>query len=66
MTDATKQRLAPWIATAALFLVWELACRVFGVPEFILPTPYASFSALVNASKIRSLDVSTLAFIPSS
>jgi NitT/TauT family transport system permease protein len=41
-----RQRFAPWIATGALFLVWELGCRLFAVPEFILPTPSASLLAL--------------------
>jgi NitT/TauT family transport system permease protein len=46
MTDAQKQQIAPWIATIGLFLIWEIACRVFAIPEFILPTPSASFAAL--------------------
>jgi NitT/TauT family transport system permease protein len=41
-----KLKLAPWLATLALFAVWELGCRVFQVPEFILPTPSASIAAL--------------------
>jgi NitT/TauT family transport system permease protein len=40
------QRLAPWLATLCLFLVWELACRGFRIEEFLLPTPSASFAAL--------------------
>ncbi len=46
MSDDLKLKLAPWLATLALFLVWELGCRVFQVPEFILPTPSASIGAL--------------------
>jgi NitT/TauT family transport system permease protein len=38
--------LAPWLATLALFLIWEVACRAFAVEEFLLPTPSASFAAL--------------------
>jgi NitT/TauT family transport system permease protein len=34
-------RLAPWLSTLALVLFWELVCRVFGIPEFFLPTPTA-------------------------
>ena len=46
MSQTMKLKLAPWVATLALFLLWELACRVFAIPEFILPTPSASFAAL--------------------
>lgn len=46
MTNRTKTAIAPWLATVALFVVWELGCRVFDLPEFILPTPSASFLAL--------------------
>ena len=34
-------RLAPWLFTLALVLFWEFVCRVFGIPEFFLPTPTA-------------------------
>lgn len=29
----------PWLITFALLLVWELAVRLFHIPEFVLPTP---------------------------
>lgn len=32
-------RLAPWLATAGLFLLWEAAVRLLGVPHYILPAP---------------------------
>lgn len=48
MSDDLKLKLAPWVAAIALFLVWEAACRVFQVPEFILPTPSASIGALIQ------------------
>src|SRR3712207_6699972 len=41
-------RASPWIAGVTLFAVWELACRVFAVPEFILPTPSATVGALIQ------------------
>jgi len=37
---------SPWIASIGLFLIWELAVRLFHVPEYILPTPSASFAAI--------------------
>lgn len=34
-------RLAPWLFTVALLLLWEFVCRAFNIPEFFLPTPMA-------------------------
>ena len=39
MSTSLSVRLAPWIATIALFAVWELACRAFKIPPFFLPPP---------------------------
>jgi len=41
-------RLAPWIATAALFIVWEAACRIFAIPVFFLPPPSLVFKAVID------------------
>ena len=41
-------RLAPWLATAALFIVWEAACRIFNIPVFFLPPPTLVFKAVVE------------------
>jgi NitT/TauT family transport system permease protein len=38
-------RLSPLLFTVALFALWEAVCRVFGIPEFFLPTPSAVFKA---------------------
>jgi len=46
MNATTRLQLAPWLATAGLLVVWEIACRLFAIQEFILPTPSASFLAL--------------------
>jgi len=46
MSSATTRALAPWMATVGLFVLWEAACRLFALPEFILPTPSASLAAL--------------------
>jgi NitT/TauT family transport system permease protein len=46
VNNRTKAAIAPWLATIALFLFLELGCRAFAIPEFILPTPSASFAAL--------------------
>ena len=39
---------SPWIATLGFFLVWELVCRLFAVPSFILPSPSESVAALIE------------------
>ncbi|GAA4339877.1 ABC transporter permease [Pigmentiphaga soli] len=41
-----RRALSPWLTTLAMFLLWELACRAFSVPEIILPSPSAAFHAL--------------------
>jgi NitT/TauT family transport system permease protein len=41
-------RLAPWLATAALFIVWEAAVLIFKIPVFFLPPPTAVFKAVVE------------------
>jgi len=41
-------RLAPWLATAALFIVWEAACRFFNIPVFFLPPPSLVFKAVID------------------
>ena len=39
---------APWLVATVLVALWEIACRVFRVPEFILPSPSAIAAALVQ------------------
>lgn len=46
MTETLRLRLAPWLATLALVLIWETSCRIFDIEEFLLPTPSASLKAL--------------------
>ena len=46
MNSKTVNRIAPWVATALLLVIWEAACRLLDVAEFILPTPSASIIAL--------------------
>ena len=41
-------RLAPWIYTLALFVIWEVAVRISGVPHTILPAPTRVFEAIVQ------------------
>jgi len=48
MSEAQQKRLAPWIATILLFVLWEFGCRYFEMDEFILPTPSASIAAMIE------------------
>jgi NitT/TauT family transport system permease protein len=48
MKSTLAIRLAPWIATIALFVVWEAACRIFNIPQFFLPPPTLVFKAIVD------------------
>ena len=41
-------RLAPWLYTAALLILWEAAVRVFGIPAFFLPPPTVIAEAFVE------------------
>lgn len=42
----TANVVAPWIATLAMFAIWELGCWGLQISEFILPTPSAAFQAM--------------------
>ena len=39
-------RLAPWLYTIVLFVVWEAAVRAFNVPAFFLPPPSTILRAI--------------------
>ena len=50
MTDFRREALKhamPWLATAVLLVIWEIACIVFDVPEIILPRPSKIFTVFV-------------------
>jgi len=48
MSDALAVRLAPWLYTLALFVIWEAVVRVFQIPEFFLPPPTAVAQAIYD------------------
>jgi len=39
------ERVLPWAVIIGVFLVWELAVRLFGIEEFVLPAPSAVFAS---------------------
>jgi NitT/TauT family transport system permease protein len=45
-TQIFERFLAPVLFTVGLFVLWELVCRIFRVPEAILPTASATLEAL--------------------
>ena len=40
------ETLAPWLFTIGIFVIWELACRLFNVSSIILPAPSEIFAAM--------------------
>jgi len=45
---SSSVKLAPWLATIGLFVIWEGACRLFAIPEFVLPAPSQAVAALIE------------------
>jgi NitT/TauT family transport system permease protein len=47
MTNIRRlQLIMPWIVTAGLFVTWELACRIFDIPPYVLPRPTLIFQTM--------------------
>jgi NitT/TauT family transport system permease protein len=38
------EKLAPWLVTVGLFVVWEAACAAFAIPSYVLPPPSLVFA----------------------
>ena len=61
--------VAPWLYTIVLFVAWEGICRVFDVPQFILPAPSVIGQAIVQywpaiwTNSLQTLYTTTLGFI---
>jgi NitT/TauT family transport system permease protein len=45
---AILEKLSPWLFTLGLFAIWEAACRVFNVNQFVLPAPSVIFLAMAE------------------
>ncbi len=39
LSSRTVSRLAPWILTLLVVVIWEAICRGFAIPSFLMPTP---------------------------
>jgi NitT/TauT family transport system permease protein len=46
--NTTLEKLAPWLFTIGLFVIWEAACRIFLIDPFVLPAPSAAFAAIAQ------------------
>ena len=46
MNPKTRERWSPWVLLVAVVAVWQVACSVFAVPEFIFPSPLKIAQAL--------------------
>jgi NitT/TauT family transport system permease protein len=42
------QLITPWVVTLALFLIWEIGCRLFKTPPFVLPMPSLIFKTMYD------------------
>lgn len=62
-------RLAPWLYTIGLFVVWEIGVRVSGLPHTILPAPSRIFEAIIQywspiwKNSLQTLYTTVLGFI---
>src|SRR5277367_4365964 len=41
-------RVLPWLVIAAILVVWEVAVRVFDIPQFVLPAPSVVAQSIVT------------------
>lgn len=48
MNSSKIETLAPWIFVVALFTIWELVCKLFGVSTIILPAPSDIWAAILR------------------
>jgi NitT/TauT family transport system permease protein len=48
MNNKQLERWAPWALLAAVVALWQVACSVWSVPEFIFPAPLAIAQAMAE------------------
>ena len=46
--DSFGLKIAPWLYTIALFVIWEASVHIFKIPKFILPAPSVVAQATVE------------------
>jgi len=68
MKGSLAVRLAPWIATIALFVFWEAAVRLFNIPQFFLPPPsliaksFVEFWPAIYRNSLFTLSTTAIGF----
>ena len=68
MKGSLAVKLAPWIATIALFVFWEAAVRVFNIPQFFLPPPsliaksFVEFWPAIYRNSLFTLSTTAIGF----
>ena len=45
LPSSTLVKAAPWALTALLFVLWELICVGFALPDYLLPAPTAVWAS---------------------
>ena len=48
MNPKTRERWAPIVTAAALLLLWQLVCSVFGIADYIFPSPLTIAQAVLQ------------------
>jgi NitT/TauT family transport system permease protein len=48
MKKTFLRKALPWLVILGMFVIWEGLCRLFSVPEFVLPLPSQIFRVLVT------------------
>jgi NitT/TauT family transport system permease protein len=48
MTAKTKEKIAPLVLLFAVLAIWQLICVLFDISDFILPSPWSIWQALVE------------------
>jgi len=68
MKGSLAIKLAPWIATIALFVLWEASVRLFNIPQFFLPPPslvaksFVEFWPAIYRNSLFTLSTTALGF----
>jgi NitT/TauT family transport system permease protein len=57
----SSTKIAPWLMTAGIVILWQAVCSLFAVDEFIFPSPIQVYHALIQyAEPIRLHSLQTL------
>ena len=44
----TLQTLLPWLVALSVLVFWEIACRAFKIPQFVLPPPSSVAASMIK------------------